>query len=88
MSQLLERGLAVLALFKVRQAGDGGQRRAARSISRAGTAYRYVATLAALGYLQQDRQSKRYPLGPRVLDLGFSAINSMDVREICVTCSN
>ena len=46
------------------------------------TAHRYVATLAALGYLQQDRESKRYRLGPRVLDLGFSAINSMDVREI------
>ena len=46
------------------------------------TAHRYFTTLAQLGYLQQDRDSKRYRLGPRVLDLGFSAINSMDVREI------
>ena len=46
------------------------------------TAHRYIATLAQLGYLQQDPDSRRYRLGPKVLDLGFSAINSMDVREI------
>jgi IclR family pca regulon transcriptional regulator len=36
-----------------------------------------------LGYLQQDAATKKYRLGPRVLDLGFSAINSMELREIC-----
>jgi DNA-binding IclR family transcriptional regulator len=82
MSQSLERGLAVLALFK-----SGRPLMGVSEIGRAleltrSTAHRYVATLAALGYLQQDRESKRYRLGPRVLDLGFSAINSMDVREI------
>ena len=46
------------------------------------TAHRYIATLAQLGYLQQDPDSRRYRLGPKVVDLGFSAINSMDVREI------
>src|SRR5262249_28515271 len=46
------------------------------------TTHRYVATLAALGYLQQDPATKKYRLGPRVLDLGFSAINSMELREI------
>ena len=46
------------------------------------TAHRYIATLAQLGYLQRDPDSKRYRLGPKVLDLGFSAINSMDLREI------
>jgi IclR family pca regulon transcriptional regulator len=38
--------------------------------------------LARLGYLDQDSDSKRYRLGSKVLDLGFSAINSMDLREI------
>jgi IclR family pca regulon transcriptional regulator len=46
------------------------------------TTHRYVATLAALGYLQQDGSTKKYRLGPRVLDLGFSAINSMELREV------
>ena len=31
---------------------------------------------------QQDAATRRYRLGPRVLDLGFSAINSMELREI------
>lgn len=46
------------------------------------TTHRYVATLATLGYLQQDDSTKKYRLGPRVLDLGFSAIHSMELREI------
>jgi IclR family pca regulon transcriptional regulator len=81
-SQSLERGLAILSAFRsgrpllgVSELGrDIGLSRS--------TTHRYVATLAALGYLQQDPASKKYRLGPRVLDLGFSAINSMELREI------
>src|SRR5439155_15827491 len=46
------------------------------------TTHRYAATLASLGYLKQDDATKKYRLGPRVLDLGFSAIHSMELREI------
>jgi IclR family pca regulon transcriptional regulator len=35
-----------------------------------------------LGYLDQDPATRKYRLGPRVLDLGFSALNSMELREI------
>jgi IclR family transcriptional regulator, pca regulon regulatory protein len=81
-SQSLERGLAILSAFRsgrpllgVSELGrDIGLGRS--------TTHRYVATLAALGYLQQDPATKKYRLGPRVLDLGFSAINSMELREI------
>ncbi|HXY80537.1 MAG TPA: IclR family transcriptional regulator C-terminal domain-containing protein [Gaiellaceae bacterium] len=81
-SQSLERGLAVLSSFRsgrpllgVSELGrDIGLSRS--------TTHRYVATLAALGYLQQDTETKKYRLGPRVLDLGFSAINSMELREV------
>src|SRR5471032_444879 len=84
MSQSLERGLAILALFTSDRPLLGVSELArALELSRS-TAHRYVATLAELGYLQQDRETSRYRLGPRVLDLGFSAINSMDVREISV----
>ena len=48
------------------------------------SAHRYIATLAALGYLEQDRATRRYRLGPRVLDLGFSAINSMELRDLAL----
>lgn len=81
-SQSLERGLAVLSAFRsgrpllgVSELGrDVGLSRS--------TTHRYVSTLAALGYLQQDPATRKYRLGPRVLDLGFSAINSMELREI------
>ena len=46
------------------------------------TTYRYVATLAKLGYVQQDPETKRYSLGPRVVDLGFAAINSMEITRV------
>ena len=46
------------------------------------TAHRYIATLARLGYLQQDAATRKYALGPRVLDLGFTAINSMELRHV------
>jgi IclR family pca regulon transcriptional regulator len=81
-SQSLERGLAILSAFRsgrpllgVSELGrDIGLSRS--------TTHRYVATLAALGYLQQDAATKKYRLGPRVLDLGFSAINAMELREV------
>jgi len=81
-SQSLERGLAILSTFAPDRPLIGvAELSRELSLSRS-TAHRYIATLAKLGYLMQDPDSKRYRLGPRVLDLGFSAINSMDVREI------
>jgi IclR family pca regulon transcriptional regulator len=81
-SQSLERGLAVLAEFSSERPLLGISELArAVGLSRS-TAHRYVATLTVLGYLQQDAPTRKYRLGPRVLDLGFSAINSMELREI------
>ncbi len=81
-SQSLERGLAILSAFREGQHLLGVSE-LARSVGLSrSTAHRYVATLATLGYLQQDTSTRRYRLGPRVLDLGFSAINSMDLREV------
>jgi IclR family pca regulon transcriptional regulator len=81
-SQSLERGLAILSAFASDRPLIGVSELSRELDLSRSTAHRYVATLAKLGYLQQDPDSKRYRLGPRVLDLGFSAINSMDVREI------
>ena len=81
-SQSLERGLAILSAFR-----SGRPLLGVSDLSREvglsrSTAHRYIATLAGLGYLQQDPPTRKYRLGPRVLDLGFSAINSMDLREV------
>jgi IclR family pca regulon transcriptional regulator len=81
-SQSLQRGLAILSAFTpvkpLLGVSDLGR---TVGLNRS-TTHRYVATLTQLGYLEQDDASKKYRLGPRVLDLGFSAINSMDLREL------
>jgi len=81
-SQSLERGLAILSAFRSGRpllgVSDLGRELA---LSRS-TTHRYVATLASLGYLQQDAATRKYRLGPRVLDLGFSALDSMELREV------
>jgi IclR family transcriptional regulator, pca regulon regulatory protein len=81
-SQSLERGLAVLSTFR-----SGRPLLGVSEIGREigigrSTTHRYVATLTMLGYLQQDPGTRKYRLGPRVLDLGFSALNSMELREV------
>src|SRR5919204_1255725 len=81
-SQSLERGLAILASFTSSRPLLGTSELArALGLSRS-TTHRYLTTLHGLDYLHQDADTRKYRLGPRVLDLGFSAINSMDVREI------
>ncbi len=81
-SQSLERGLAILSAFKS-GAPLLGVSDLAREVGLSrSTAHRYIATLAELGYLDQDAATRKYRLGQRVLDLGFSAINSMDLREV------
>src|SRR5262249_26510534 len=81
-SQSLERGLAILSTLASGPTLLGVSELArAVDLSRS-TAHRYVATLTKLGYLDQDPATRKYRLGPRVLDLGFSAINSMELREI------
>ena len=81
-SQSLERGLAILAAFRSGRPLLGVSELGREVGLSRSTTHRYVATLASLGYLQQDTGSKKYGLGPRVLDLGFSAINSMELREV------
>lgn len=81
-SQSLERGLAILSTFGAARPLLGVSELAGRVGLSRSTTHRYIATLAALGYLEQDAGSKKYRLGPRVLDLGFSAINSMELREV------
>jgi IclR family pca regulon transcriptional regulator len=79
-SQSLERGLAILSCFTpsrpvlgIADIADG------LGMSRS-TTHRYVITLVALGYLEQDA-SRKYRLGLRVTDLGMSALNSTGLRE-------
>jgi IclR family transcriptional regulator, pca regulon regulatory protein len=81
-SQSLERGLAILSAFKPAKPLMGISELARALDLNRSTTHRYVGTLAALGYLEQDGPTRKYRLGHRVLDLGFSAINSMELPEL------
>ncbi len=81
-SQSLERGLAILTAFTPDRPALGISELARKLGLTRSTTHRYVATLATLGYLQQDESTRKYRLGPRVLDLGFSMLGSMELREI------
>ncbi|HVN24775.1 MAG TPA: IclR family transcriptional regulator [Syntrophorhabdales bacterium] len=48
--------------------------------------HRVVKTLSQMNYLRYEEQSKRYYLGTRVLSLGFSVLQSMELREIARPC--
>jgi IclR family transcriptional regulator, pca regulon regulatory protein len=82
LSQSLERGLAILATFSEQRPLLGISELARAVDLNKSTAHRYVATLAALGYLQQDPSSRKYRLGLRVIDLGFAAVNSMEISKV------
>jgi IclR family pca regulon transcriptional regulator len=79
-SQSLERGLAILACFTPRRPVLGVADIADELGMRRSTTHRYVITLLALGYLEQDA-SRKYRLGLKVTDLGMSALNSTGLRE-------
>ncbi len=81
-SQSLERGLSVLSSFSPDRPALGISELARKLDLTRSTTHRYVATLATLGYLQQDESTRKYRLGPRVLDLGFSVLGSLELREI------
>jgi IclR family transcriptional regulator, pca regulon regulatory protein len=81
-SQSLERGLGILSAFTSDSPYLGISELARKLGLTRSTAHRYVATLATLGYLQQDETTRKYRLGARVLDLGFSTLGSFGLREI------
>ena len=81
-SQSLERGLAMLTAFTPDSPALGISELARRLGLTRSTSHRYASTLTTLGYLQQDESTRKYRLGPRVLDLGFSVLGSMGLREI------
>jgi IclR family pca regulon transcriptional regulator len=81
-SQSLERGLLILSAFSEHQPVLGIAELARAVDLHKSTAYRYVSTLVKLGYVEQDPDTKKYSLGPRMVDLGFAAINSMEVTRV------
>jgi IclR family pca regulon transcriptional regulator len=50
------------------------------------TTHRYVATLARLGYVEQDPDTRKYSLGPRAVEWGLTALDSMEMTRVAAAC--
>ncbi|MCY8234471.1 IclR family transcriptional regulator [Priestia endophytica] len=78
----LTRGLEIIKLFNEEQPSLSLSEIAKHlGVSRT-VPYRLLFTLQNLGYLAQDENTKRYSLTPKVLELGFSYLNSLKFPEI------
>lgn len=78
----LERGLSILSAFSGSRPVLGIADLARAVDLTKSTTHRYVATLVGLGYVDQDPETRKYRLGPRVVDLGFAAIDSMELTRV------
>lgn len=80
--EALHRGLRVLEVFSEEHGSLSLVEIADACGLDKSTAFRFVHTLDELGYLERDPDSKRYRPGLKVLKLGFSAINHLDLVQL------
>lgn len=78
----LEKGLNILKKFSVDKPELTLSELAKENDMTLGTAHRYLLTLKELGYLAHDSESKKYILTAKVLSLGFSFLNSLELRKL------
>lgn len=80
--EALERGLRVLEAFSRESPSLSMTEIAEHAGLTKSTAFRFTYTLEELGYLNRDPETKRYRPGLKVLRLGFSALNSLEMGQI------
>jgi IclR family pca regulon transcriptional regulator len=78
----LARGLSILESFGAANPIMGIAELARKTSLPKSTVHRLIQTLCALGYVIPDGTSNKYMLGPKVLDLGFTVLSSLDLRDV------
>lgn len=78
----LERGLLLIELFTLERPEMSLSELARELEINRSTAYRLAYTLEQMGFLERAPDGRAYRLGPRVLNLGFSYLRSLDLVEI------
>ena len=78
----LIRGLQVLSLFNRETPSFSlTEIKNAAALNKT-TAFRIISTLESAGYLERNPDTKRYQPGLKVLRLGFTAISSLEFRQV------
>jgi IclR family pca regulon transcriptional regulator len=78
----LARGLSLLESFDAANPIMGIAELARKTRLPKSTVHRLIQTLCALGYVIPDDATNKYMLGPKVLDLGFTVLSSLDLRDV------
>ena len=77
----LQKGFRILQTFTVEEPGLSLSEICTATNISPGTVHRYLYTLEKLGYVKQALDTKKYWLTPRILDLGFTVLQSMDLKK-------
>jgi IclR family transcriptional regulator, pca regulon regulatory protein len=80
--ETLARGLNILELFTSRTPSLSLVEITASLSLNKSTAFRILATLESSGYLERDPTTRKYRPSLKVLQLGFLAINRLEVRQV------
>lgn len=80
--ETLSRGLQILEVFSAESPSLSLAEISAAVELDKSTVFRFVHTLEELDYLERDPETKRYRPGLRVLRLGFTALNGLEVAQI------
>jgi IclR family pca regulon transcriptional regulator len=80
--QALLRGLDVLSQFSNKNPGLTMSEVVATTSLNKATAFRILSTLEAAGYLRRDHATRRYSPTLKILQLGFTAVNHLDVSQV------
>lgn len=81
-AQGLERGLSILTALAQQRRPLGLVEIARCADLSKSTCHRYVASLVALGYLEQDAETRKYQLGPAAIGLGVAAVSSLELTRV------
>lgn len=80
--EALARGLEILSLFTTERPSLNLTEIVAATKLNKSTAYRLLATLEMLGYLERIPTTRCYRPGLNVLHLGFAALHSLEISQI------
>lgn len=78
----LQRGLHVLEVIAAARQPLGATEIARQIGVTRSSAYRLIYTLRHMGFLENTRDGRSVTLGPRVLNIGFAYLASMDIIEV------
>jgi DNA-binding IclR family transcriptional regulator len=80
----VERALKILEVIGSAEGGLGVSDLARALDADKGNVHRMLGSLSAAGYIQQDPETRRYLLAPKIIRLGNMAANQIDWRDLAV----